>query len=250
MNAGTEHQLGEHCVRRGAEAPGVMELRLGDLRIAYTRAGSRPSASPCSIAAWRTAARGAGSWTASRGRVHGAGLGRTRLRPVLSDVPQSWRMPEYADALASWLGAAENRNAHTSSASLGGALWRGAVPAASTECRSLILASAYAGWTSRPPPQKRLQRAFEGVLRCRRPAHSRRCSEAFPVAWSRPQPRPGLLEELTVMWADNTDSRKPGGYRAMAHSMAEADLQGSTSCPGVQGPRSCWYGELDSVDRR
>ena len=27
------------------------------------------------------------------------------------------------------------------------------------------------------------------------------------------------------MWADNTGRRKPGGYRAMAHAMAEADLR-------------------------
>jgi pimeloyl-ACP methyl ester carboxylesterase len=45
------------------------------------------------------------------------------------------------------------------------------------------------------------------------------------------------------MWADNAGSRKPGGYRAMAHSMAEADLR--EVLPRIEVPTLLLYGELD-----
>ena len=81
----------------------MRELRLGDLRIAYTRAGSGP---PLVLLhggmddrrSWRRQVDGLAdeftvlAWDAP-------GCGRS------SDVPESWRMPEYADVLAAWLRA-------------------------------------------------------------------------------------------------------------------------------------------------
>jgi len=52
-----------------------------------------------------------------------------------------------------------------------------------------------------------------------------------------------LREELLAIWADNAGARNPGGYRAMALSMAEADLR--DVLPRIQVPTLLLYGELD-----
>ncbi len=63
---------------------------------------------------------------------------------------------------------------------------------------------------------------------------------------------PGLLgpavpqesvDELMDIWMDSSGSRHPGGYRATAHSMAEADLRGVL--PEIRVPTLLLYGELD-----
>ncbi len=105
---------------------------------------------------------------------------------------------------------------------------------------SLILASAYAGWAGSLSPEETAAR-LEGVLAAA-DLPLEEVLEAFPGVLSAGAPS-GLLEELTVMWADNTGSRKPGGYRAMAHSMAEADLR--DVLPRIEVPTLLLYGELD-----
>jgi pimeloyl-ACP methyl ester carboxylesterase len=221
-----------------AEAQAVREQRLGDLRIAYTRAGNGP---PLVLLhggmedsrSWRRQVEGLAdeftvlAWDAP-------GCGRS------SDVPESWRMPEYADALASWLRATGIERPHVLGLSWGSSvaleLYRRHphVPA------SLILASAYAGWAGSLSPEETAAR-LEGVLGAA-DLPLEEVLEAFPGMLSAGAPS-GLLEELTVMWADNTGSRKPGGYRAMAHSMAEADLR--DVLPRIEVPTLLLYGEVD-----
>ena len=91
-----------------------------------------------------------------------------------------------------------------------------------------------------PPPEETAAR-LKGVLAAA-DMPLEEVLEAFPGVLSAGAPA-GLLEELTVMWADNTGSRKPGGYRAMAHSMAEADLR--EVLPRIEVPALLLYGELD-----
>ena len=216
----------------------MRELRLGDLRIAYTRAGNGPPlillhGGMDDSRLWRRQVDGLAdeftvlAWDAP-------GCGRS------SDVPESWRMPEYADALAAWLRATGIERPHVLGLSWGSTvaleLYRRhpQVPA------SLILASAYAGWAGSLSPEETAAR-LEGVLAVA-DLPLEEVLEAFPGVLSAAAP-PGLLEELTVMWADNTGSRKPGGYRAMAHSMAEADLR--DVLPRIEVPALLLYGELD-----
>ena len=155
-------------------------------------------------------------------------------------MPESWRLPEYADALASWLRAAEIERPHV----LG--LWWGSSAALELYRRhphvpaSLILASAYAGWAGSLSPEETAAR-LEGVLAAAG-LPLEEVLEAFPGLLSPGAPS-GLLEELTVMWSDNTGSRKPGGYRAMAHSLAEADLR--DVLPRIEVPVLLLYGGLD-----
>ena len=68
-----------------------------------------------------------------------------------SDVPESWRMPDFAEALAGWLDAIQIERPHILGLSWGSSVAlefyhrHSAVPA------SLILASAYAGWAGSLP---------------------------------------------------------------------------------------------------
>ena len=51
------------------------------------------------------------------------------------------------------------------------------------------------------------------------------------------------VDELTSIWAANAGTVHPAGYRAMAHSMAEADLR--DVLPRIEIPTLLLYGELD-----
>ncbi|HJP66567.1 MAG TPA: alpha/beta hydrolase, partial [Actinomycetota bacterium] len=106
--------------------------------------------------------------------------------------------------------------------------------------RSLILASAYAGWAGSLSPGEVAAR-LNGVL-----AAADLPREELLQGW------PGLLttaasaalaEELASIWADNGGTVHPAGYRAMAHSMAEADLR--EVLPRISIPTLLLYGELD-----
>ena len=103
---------------------------------------------------------------------------------------------------------------------------------------SLILASAYAGWAGSLPPEE-VDARLESVPADLPP-------EEFLQGW------PGLLSgaasaelvhELASIWAANAGTVHPAGYRAMAHSMAEADLR--DVLPRIQVPTLLLYGELD-----
>jgi pimeloyl-ACP methyl ester carboxylesterase len=52
-----------------------------------------------------------------------------------------------------------------------------------------------------------------------------------------------LIEEVLNITADNSGSVRPGGYRAIAHSMAEANLR--DVLPEIRVPTLLLYGELD-----
>ena len=52
-----------------------------------------------------------------------------------------------------------------------------------------------------------------------------------------------LIEESMRIAADNSGSVHPGGYRAMAHSMAEADLR--DVLPQIRIPTLLLYGDRD-----
>jgi len=149
-------------------------------------------------------------------------------------------MPDYADALASWLQGAGIEHPHVLGLSWGSSVALELYRRHPQVPGSLILASAYAGWAGSLFPEETAAR-LEGVLSVA-DLPLEEVLEAFPGMLS-PGAPPGLLEELTVMWADNVGSRKPGGYRAMAHSMAEADLRDVLS--RIEVPTLLLYGELD-----
>ena len=216
----------------------MRELRLGDLRIAYRQAGDGPP-----LVLLHGGMEDSRSWRWQMDALadeftvlawDAPGCGRS------SDVPESWRMPDYADAVAAWLDAIGIERPHVLGLSWGSSVAlefyrrHAQVPA------SLILASAYAGWAGSLSAEETAAR-LEGVLAAA-DMPIEEVLEAFPGVLSSGAPA-GLRQELMGIWADNTGSQKPGGYRAMAHSMAEADLR--EVLPRIGVPTLLLYGELD-----
>jgi len=102
------------------------------------------------------------------------------------------------------------------------------------------LASAYAGWAGSLPPEEVAAR-LQGVLAAA-DLPREELLKGWPGLLSRAA-SPRLVEELVPVWADNAGSVHPAGYRAMAHSMAEADLR--DILPRINIPVLLIYGELD-----
>lgn len=214
------------------------EFRLGDLRIAYVRAGEGP---PVVLLhggiedsrAWRLQVDAlANEFTVLAWDAPGCGRS--------SDVPESWRMPDYADALASWLQGIGIQRPHVLGLSWGSSLALELYRRHPHIPASLILASAYAGWAGSLSAGETAAR-LQGIL-AMADVPIDELLQAWPGMFAS-RASPELRTELTAVWADNSGRRKPGGYRAMAHSMAEADLR--DVLPRIQVPTLLLYGELD-----
>ena len=157
-----------------------------------------------------------------------------------SDPPESWRMPEYADCLKAWLDAVAIRQPNLLGLSWGSAIALELYHRHPGVPRSLVLASAYAGWAGSLPAEEVAGR-LEGVLAAADLPRDE-LLKGWPGLLS-PAAPPELVEELVSIWADNAGTIHPSGYRAMAHSMAEADLR--DVLPGIDGPTLLIYGDQD-----
>lgn len=216
----------------------MLEVRIDGLTIAYAAAGRGP---PLVLLhggiddsrSWRWQVEGLAdtfrvlAWDAP-------GCGRS------SEPPESWRMPDYADCLAAWLDAIGIKRAHVLGLSWGSSLALEFYGRHPDRAVSLILASAYAGWAGSLAPDEVAAR-LESVL-----AAADLSSEDLPELWSSfvaDGAPPELVHELTAIWADNAGERHPAGYRAMARSMAEADLR--PVLPRIAVPTLLLYGDRD-----
>jgi pimeloyl-ACP methyl ester carboxylesterase len=157
-----------------------------------------------------------------------------------SEPPETWRMPDYADCLAGWLDVVGVEHPHIVGLSWGTSVALEHYRRHPGAAASLVLASAYAGWAGSLPPEEVAQRLESVVAAADLPP------EAFLQGW------PGLLtsavpaevvDELVSIWSENTGTIHPAGYRAMAHSMAEADLR--DVLPAIRVRTLLLYGELD-----
>lgn len=157
-----------------------------------------------------------------------------------SDVPESWRLPDFADALAAWLRCLNLEHPHVLGLSWGSSVAlefyrrHSAVPA------SLILASAYAGWAGSLPPEEVAARHASVLAAADLPREE--LLKGWPGVFSTAA-SPELIEEVMSVAADNSGLVYPGGYRAAAHSMADADLR--DLLPHIRLPTLLLYGELD-----
>ena len=157
-----------------------------------------------------------------------------------SDVPESWRMSDYADALAEWLKAVGVEWPHILGLSWGSSLALEFYRRYPMVPASLILVGAYAGWAGSLPPEEVAAR-LESVLAAADLPREQLLT-GLPGVLSSSAPRE-LMDEMAEIWADNAGSIHPGGYRAMVHSMAEADLR--DVLPRIRIPTLLIYGELD-----
>jgi pimeloyl-ACP methyl ester carboxylesterase len=155
-----------------------------------------------------------------------------------SDIADSWRAPEFADALAAFVAALGLERPHLGGHSFGTmvalSLFRRhpAVPA------SLVLVGGYAGWAGSLPPDEVARRLemFVGMADL---------GDAFD-----PRSYPGLFSELipadraaalALMMRENI---RPATIRAAGHVGAETDLR--PVLPTVDVPTLVLHGEADA----
>jgi pimeloyl-ACP methyl ester carboxylesterase len=211
---------------------------VGDFKIAYLRAGCGPT-----LVLLHGGMEDSRSWSRQVSDLStdhtvfawdAPGCGQS------GDVPETWRMPDFATALADWLGATGAERPHLLGLSWGSSIALEFYHRYPNIPSSLILASAYAGWAGSLPPRDVSER-HAGIMAV---ADATRDDllRAWPGVVSRAASKE-LVEEILNIAADNTGLRHPGGYRAMAHSMAEADLR--HILPNIRVPTLLLYGELD-----
>lgn len=158
-----------------------------------------------------------------------------------SDPVESWRMPDYADCLVSWLSAVGVQRPHILGLSWGSTLALELYRRHPQVPRSLILASAYAGWAGSLPADVVSERLKMALHDSRLPAEEvirRWLPSLLSTAVSA-----DLTKELVAIWSDNVGIRRPIGRRTMFRAMAEADLR--DVLPKIKIPTLLVYGELD-----
>jgi pimeloyl-ACP methyl ester carboxylesterase len=206
------------------------------MRIAYTRAGDGPvlvmlHGAPSDSRTWQ--------WMLSDlSRDHtviawdAPGFGES------SDIDDSWRAPQFADALAAFVAALGVGRPHVVGHSFGTmvalSLFRRhpLVPA------SLVLIGGYAGWAGSLPPAEVARRLemFVGMAEL---------GDAFD-----PKSYPGLFSELipadrdAVMTTMMRENIRPATIRAAGHIGAETDLR--PMLPTIDVPALVLHGEADA----
>ncbi|HEX3271423.1 MAG TPA: alpha/beta hydrolase [Ktedonobacterales bacterium] len=154
-----------------------------------------------------------------------------------SDPPEIFRLPDYADCLAGFIAALGLERPHVLGLSFGGGLALELYRRHPTLPRSLILASAYAGWAGFLPAEVVEQRLRQVLSEAALPA-DQWVSGWLPGLLSANAPA-GATEELIAI----ISSAHPAGMRVMARSFAEADLRDVLEYIAV--PTLVLYGSAD-----
>jgi pimeloyl-ACP methyl ester carboxylesterase len=153
------------------------------------------------------------------------------------DPPASFRMPDYADALAGFVDALGLERPHVVGLSFGGTLALELYRRHPDVPRSLVLIGAYAGWAGSLPADVVAER-LAGVERDLAQSVETLARTWLPTLLTEDAP-PELTDELLGIMAD----LHPAGALTMARAMAEADLR--DVLPRVDVPTLLLYGERD-----
>ncbi len=154
-----------------------------------------------------------------------------------SDPPESFRLPDYADCLDAFLAALDVERPAVCGLSFGGALALELYRRSPETPRALVVAGGYAGWAGSLPPEA-VDARLEGCL-----GESELPADEFIGDWI-----PGVLtdqapaemrDEVAVIMSEF----HPAGHRAIARSMAEADLRGAL--PAIDVPTLLLWGDAD-----
>jgi pimeloyl-ACP methyl ester carboxylesterase len=154
-----------------------------------------------------------------------------------SDPGEGFRLPDYADALASFIRALELDPAHVVGLSFGAGLALSLYREHRQLVASLVLASAYAGWAGSLPPEVVDERLRDVLRQADLPADEV-VAEWLPTLFAGAAPR-GVVDEAAAIMRDS----HPAGMRAMAYAFAEADLR--SVLPVIDVPTLLLYGEAD-----
>jgi pimeloyl-ACP methyl ester carboxylesterase len=214
----------------------VDEIDVGGLNIAYERAGEGPPLVLLhgfvggSRGTWRRQIEGLSdaftvvAWDAP-------GSGRS------SDPPESFRMSDYADCLAGFVEALGLRRLHIAGLSFGGALALELYRRHPTIPTALVLAGAYAGWSGSLPPDVVGQRLRQSLEVADLPP-DRFVAAMIPTMFSE-----SALAERVEEFAVAVSEFRPAGFRAMARSLAEADLRDVLA--RIDVPTLLLHGDMD-----
>ena len=132
-----------------------------------------------------------------------------------SDPPEAFGMAGYADCLAAFIGALGLGRPHVAGLSFGGALALALCHRHPGIARTLILASAYAGWAGSLPTavaEQRLEQAF---------ALAGHTSDEFVGALLPTMFSAGPPQEFVDAFEASVRAFHPAGFRAMARASAE-----------------------------
>ncbi len=207
---------------------------VGGLEIAYARAGDGPPlvlvhGAWSDARTWRHQLEGLSdaftviAWEAP-------GFGRS------ADPPDWFRMPDYADCLAGFIAALGLDRPHVLGLSFGGALAIALYGRHPDVPRSLVLASAYAGWAGSLPADVVRQR----VERWERESDdlAGHVRDYVPEFFG-DSADPADVEEVVEIMGD----ARASGMLAATHALAEADLR--DVLPRIRVPVLLLYGDAD-----
>jgi pimeloyl-ACP methyl ester carboxylesterase len=154
-----------------------------------------------------------------------------------SDPPETFRLPEYAACLAGFIDALGLERPHVLGLSWGSTLALELYRRGPDIPRSLILASAYAGWAGSLAPDIVADRLRTNLRGLEKPA------EEFVRPWIptllTERAPADMVEELATIMREF----HPAGARTMLRSMAEADLR--DVLPTIAVPTLLLYGAED-----
>jgi len=209
---------------------------LDGIRIAYTRAGSGPPlvlvhGAPADGRTWQ--------WMLpDLARDHtviawdAPGFGRS------SDIDDTWRAAQFADALASFIGALDLGRPHLVGHSFGTMIALSLFQRHPALPASLVLVGGYAGWAGSLPPDEVARRLemFLGMADL---------GDEFD-----PKTYPGLFTDLIPADRDQmlvtmmTENIRPASIRAAGHIGAETDLR--PLLPTIDVPALVLHGAADA----
>jgi pimeloyl-ACP methyl ester carboxylesterase len=154
-----------------------------------------------------------------------------------SDPPESFRLADYADCLAAFIDALGLARPHVAGLSFGGALALELYRRHPTIPKSLVLASAYAGWAGSLPDEI-IEQRLKQTLQAADSPPEKLVRSMIPTMFSG-SPRAEPVEAFREIMLEI----HPAGLRAMARSLAEADLR--DILPRITVPTLLLYGDQD-----
>ena len=215
--------------------PIMEQIVIAGLRIAYTRAGNGPSLvllhgglSDSREWRWQLDAL-SDAFTVVAWDAPGCGQS--------ADPPEIFPLHAYADCLAAFIDALGLAQPHVLGLSFGGGLALELYRRHPTLPRTLVLASAYAGWAGSLPAEEVAARLRQIIHDVDLPS-DQWLSRWMPGLFTEAASREMIAEMAAIMAACH-----PAGAKVMARAFADADLR--DILPRIQVPTLLLYGAAD-----